>query len=66
MGNMHELLNRIYRLTVWTDCRGQDMVEYALVAGMIVVAAVGAMPLLSGAVVGAFSRVGSVIVANIP
>ena len=31
----------------WQDTQGQDLVEYALAAGMVAVAAVAAMPALS-------------------
>ena len=31
---------------LWHDTQGQDLVEYALAAGMVAVAAVAAMPML--------------------
>ena len=47
----------------WKDTRGQDLVEYALAAGMVAVAAVAAMPSLTTVVSNVFTRIGS-IVAN--
>jgi pilus assembly protein Flp/PilA len=47
----------------WKDTSGQDLVEYALAAGMVAVAAVAAMPSLTTVVSNVFTRIGS-IVAN--
>jgi pilus assembly protein Flp/PilA len=47
----------------WSDTCGQDLVEYALAAGMVAVAAVAAMPALTTVVSNVFTRIGS-IVAN--
>ena len=47
----------------WRDTSGQDLVEYALAAGMVAVAAVAAMPSLTTVVSNVFTRIGS-IVAN--
>jgi pilus assembly protein Flp/PilA len=49
----------------WSDSRGQDLVEYALAAGLVAVAAVAAMPTLSATVSTVFSKVGSIISANV-
>ena len=45
----------------WKDTQGQDLVEYALAAGMVAVAAVAAMPQLSGTVNNVFSKIASII-----
>jgi pilus assembly protein Flp/PilA len=47
----------------WKDTSGQDLVEYALAAGMVAVAAVAAMPSLTSVVSNVFTKIGS-IVAN--
>jgi pilus assembly protein Flp/PilA len=52
--------NWIYRLAIWRDSRGQDMVEYALLAGFIAVAAGAAFPPISGQISTIFSRLISV------
>ena len=49
----------------WCDTRGQDLVEYALAAGMVAVAAVAAMPALSSVVSNVFAKIGSMIAANV-
>ena len=45
----------------WRDTRGQDLVEYALAAGMVAVAAVAAMPALSTTVSNVFTKIGGII-----
>ena len=47
--------------TLWQDTQGQDLVEYALAAGMVAVAAVAAMPTLSSAVSTVFTKISTVI-----
>lgn len=47
------------------DERGQDLVEYALAAGLVAVAAVACMPGLSGTVNTVFSKIGSIINAHV-
>ena len=44
---------------------GQDLVEYALAAGMVAVAAVEAMPALSATVNQVFNKISSIITANV-
>ena len=58
-------LKRISKRAIVTDSRGQDLVEYALAAGMVAVAAVAAMPGLSATVNNVFSKIGSIITANV-
>ncbi len=62
---MNWLQDRILRLKVWKDCQGQDLVEYALAAGMVAVAAVAAMPALSSTVSNVFSKIAGIIDANV-
>jgi pilus assembly protein Flp/PilA len=62
---MNWLRNRILKLQVWKDCNGQDLVEYALAAGMVAVAAVAAMPALSGTVSNVFTKIGAIINTNV-
>jgi len=49
----------------WRDTQGQDLVEYALAAGLVAVAAVAAMPTLSTTVSMVFSKIGSIIQSNV-
>ncbi len=62
---MKWLMDRVWRLKIWKDCQGQDLVEYALAAGMVAVAAVAAMPALSTTVSTVFSKIGSIINAQV-
>jgi pilus assembly protein Flp/PilA len=50
---------------VWSEIQGQDLVEYALAAGMVAVAAVAAMPTLSTTVNNVFSKIGSIIASSV-
>ena len=55
----------IWKWQLWRNQRAQDLVEYALAAGMVAVAAVAAMPQLSGTINNVFSTIGSLIAANV-
>ena len=52
---------KAYMWNFWNETHGQDLVEYALAAGMVAVAAVAAMPQLSGTVNNVFSKIASII-----
>jgi len=59
---MTMLVRQIWRIAIWCDRRGQDMVEYALLAGFIAVA-VGAMsPGMVDSVSQIYSRLASKLV----
>ena len=58
---MNKLANLVVALKIWSDTRGQDMVEYALTAGFLVVAAAALSPSLAAGVTSIFSSVGSVM-----
>ena len=58
---MKRIQEYFLRLQVWRDTGGQDLVEYALTAGLVAVAAVAAMPTLSAAVNTVFTKIGSII-----
>ena len=62
---MKQLQARVLMLQIWKDTSGQDLVEYALAAGLVAVAAVACMPGLSGAVNTVFSKIGSIINNNV-
>jgi pilus assembly protein Flp/PilA len=46
---------------LWQDTQGQDLVEYALAAGMVAVAAVAAMPTLQSTVSTVFTKISTII-----
>jgi pilus assembly protein Flp/PilA len=55
----------VLKLQVWKDTSGQDLVEYALAAGMVAVAAVACMPALSSVVSNVFTKIGAIINTNV-
>ena len=57
---MNKLYSLILKLT--RDERGQDMVEYALLAGFIAVAAGAILPGISGSISTIFSKMASLLV----
>jgi pilus assembly protein Flp/PilA len=46
---------------LWKETKAQDLVEYALAAGMVALAAVATMPQLTGVINNVFSSIGSLI-----
>ncbi|HYP08995.1 MAG TPA: Flp family type IVb pilin [Bryobacteraceae bacterium] len=53
-------MTRILR-TIWNDESGQDLIEYALMAGFVAVAAGAIMPGVSTSISTIFSKVASVL-----
>jgi Flp pilus assembly pilin Flp len=51
----------ILRLRAFRDTRGQDLIEYALMAGFVAVAAGAVMPGVASSISTIFSQVGSVM-----
>jgi len=58
---MRKLNNIIYLLKIWQDSFGQDLIEYALMAGFVAVTAVAGFPPLADSVSQIFSRVASTL-----
>jgi Flp pilus assembly pilin Flp len=60
-------MNRILRVVIlakiWRDERGQDLIEYALMAGFVAVAAGAIMPNVASSISTIFSQVSSVLSA---
>ena len=54
--------NFILKLQVWKDTRGQDLIEYALMAGFVAVAAGAIMPGVATSISTIFSKIASVYV----
>ena len=53
--------NLLLQLKIWKDQRGQDLIEYALMAGFVAVAAGAVMPGVAGSISTIFSKIGSVL-----
>ena len=47
----------LYRLKRWRDTRGQDLIEYALMAGFLTVAAGAVIPAIGSNISTIFSKV---------
>jgi pilus assembly protein Flp/PilA len=58
-------MNWLKTRNIWKDCQGQDLVEYALAAGLVAVAAVAVTPNLQGSMNTVFTKIGSIITANV-
>jgi Flp pilus assembly pilin Flp len=56
---MKQLNHIILKARVWADKRGQDLIEYALMAGFVAVAAGAIMPGVSTSISKIFSSVAS-------
>jgi pilus assembly protein Flp/PilA len=55
--------NLVLKLKALKDTRGQDLIEYALMAGFVAVAAGAIMPNVSSSISTIFSKVASVMTA---
>jgi pilus assembly protein Flp/PilA len=62
---MKKVNEAILKMQILKDTRGQDLVEYALAAGMVAVAAVACMPTLSATISTVFTKIGSIINSNV-
>jgi len=49
----------LYRLKRWRDTHGQDLIEYALMAGFLVVVAGAVIPGVGSSILAMFSEVAS-------
>jgi pilus assembly protein Flp/PilA len=61
---MTRLMNRVLRMKVWKDTRGQDLIEYALMAGFVAVAAGAIMPGVASSINVIFSEVNSIMITS--
>jgi Flp pilus assembly pilin Flp len=53
--------NLLLQLSIWKDRRGQDLIEYALMAGFVAVAAGAIMPGVATSISTIFSKIASVM-----
>jgi pilus assembly protein Flp/PilA len=58
---MKRIVNLLWKLRIWTDNHGQDLIEYALMAGFVAVAAGAIMPGVASSISKIFSKVSSVM-----
>jgi Flp pilus assembly pilin Flp len=57
---MNRITDVLLRLRIWKDGCGQDMIEYALMAGFVAVAAIAVVPGIAPGIKVILSKVGSV------
>ncbi|MBI3281756.1 MAG: Flp family type IVb pilin [Acidobacteria bacterium] len=58
---MAHIRNLPWMLRLWKDTHGQDLIEYALMAGFVAVAAGAIMPGVASSISTIFSKVASVM-----
>ncbi len=58
---MKKVTNLVWKLRIWKDTRGQDLIEYALMAGFVAVAAGAIMPGVASSISTIFSKISSVL-----
>ncbi|MDP2997225.1 MAG: Flp family type IVb pilin [Bryobacterales bacterium] len=59
---MNRLINSVWKLRIWKDTRGQDLIEYALMAGFVALAAGAVMPTVAGSLTIVFQKVSNLMV----
>jgi Flp pilus assembly pilin Flp len=59
---MKQFLKVAVILQVWRDKRGQDLIEYALMAGFVAVAAGAVMPGVASSINVVFSKINSIMI----
>lgn len=60
---MKQLLRFAVIVQMWRDKRGQDLIEYALMAGFVAVAAGAVMPGVASSINIVFSKINSIMIA---
>jgi pilus assembly protein Flp/PilA len=61
MKNMKKLNKMAWALKIWKDTKGQDLIEYALMAGFVAVAAGAIMPTVATSISTIFSKITSAL-----
>lgn len=61
---MKTVINLLWKLRIWTDNHGQDLIEYALMAGFVAVSAGAIMPGVATSISKIFSKVASSMTAS--
>lgn len=58
---MKFLTTLAWKVSLWRDTHGQDLIEYALLAGFVALSAGALVPGVTGSISTIFSKVGSVL-----
>ena len=59
---MRNLIRFAVMFRIWRDCKGQDLIEYALMAGFVAVAAGAIMPGVASSIAVVHSKINSVMI----
>ena len=59
---MKRVIRLVVNLQIWKDRKGQDLIEYALMAGFVAVAAGAIMPGVADSINTIFTKVNSILV----
>jgi pilus assembly protein Flp/PilA len=62
-GRMKKVIDLLWKLRIWTDNHGQDLIEYALMAGFVAISAGAIMPGVATSISKVFSKVASTMTA---
>ena len=60
---MTRTMDLVLKLRIWKDTKGQDLIEYALMAGFVAVAAGAIMPGVAASISTIFSKISSSMAA---
>lgn len=60
---MNRILKAVISAKIWRNEHGQDLIEYALMAGFVAVAAGAIMPNIASSISTIFSQIASVLTA---
>ena len=60
---MNKVINLIWKLRIWKGIQGQDLIEHALMAGFVAVAAGSIMPGVATSISKIFSKIASTMTA---
>lgn len=58
---MKRITKTVIAMKLWKDKHGQDLIEYALMAGFVAVAAGALMPSIASSISTVFSKISSVM-----
>ena len=61
---MRKLIQLAVSLQIWKDRKGRDLIEYALMAGFVAVAAGAVMPGVASSINIVFSKVNSIMIGS--
>ena len=60
---MKQVVKLVVKWQIWKDTKGQDLIEYALMAGFVAVAAGAIMPGVAESINTVFSKVNSIMIS---